>query len=419
MYFSRSPIFFAAMLLLPVATTARSKERREESSPATRLLRGRELESTSDIPERKPRIIGGEEAEVNRFPYYALMNGNNLCGAVLISPRFAVTAAHCQDADLDFSVNPLTRRTFNETGIVDRAVHPLYDDFTYANDVAIFELAEDALNPDGTPAALVRLNPDPVEIEGTSMTVIGFGDIDPDEEVTRFANALHRVDVNYITNDSCNRDHRGEIDDNMMCAKDDGKDACYGDSGGPLLLTPNEGDYTQDSLVGIVSWGRGCANERFPGVYTRISEFYDWITGTTCVLNAKKAPPYVDCDAILGVDVSELLGDDDEVGFREEPIIEQDPVPLPLPVTDAPVPSPTLALVPPPPPPMPVTLACGIRGESCTTASDCCSFRCNLFANTCYPPTTTGRDRISSGMGGSGGGSSILRDKAIARGGFN
>merc|ERR1719276_1510 len=123
----------------------------------------------------------------------------------------------------------------------------------------------------------------------------------------------------------------------MMCAEARGRDACYGDSGGPLLLTPSE-DFAEDSLVGIVSWGRGCADERFPGVYTRISFLYDWIVGTMCVLNARSVPPYVDCAQIMGVDV---LDDDD---------IEVEVPPLTAAPTDPPTLSPTLPPTLPPTP---------------------------------------------------------------------
>merc|ERR1712183_396218 len=64
----------------------------------------------------------------------------------------------------------------------------------------------------------------------------------------------------------------------MLCAARPGKDACSGDSGGPLIV--RGADHTEDVVVGIVSWGTGCANPRYPGVYSRISMAYDWIMDT-------------------------------------------------------------------------------------------------------------------------------------------
>ena len=307
------------------------------------------------------------------------MKDKSLCGAVLISPRFVLTAAHCQDADRDFVVGPHTFDELEEREIpvVDRTIHPLYDSITYENDVAIFELEADAMIIDDSgeivPAPYVKLSPDIIDLDGSEMTVIGFGDIDPDEKITDFAEFLRRVDVEYVGNVACGRDHRGEITDSMMCAEAPGRDACYGDSGGPLLLTPSE-NFEDDGLVGIVSWGRGCADEDYPGVYTRISSYYDWIVESMCLLNMSKAPSYVNCYEILGL----------EPEPTEAPTISPTSSPTKSPTTSPPV--------------------CRERGEQCVENADCCSDRCNVFSKTCFPPAATARSRLSSGRGGSAGG---------------
>lgn len=214
------------------------------------------------------------------------------------------------------------------------------------------------------------------------------------------------------------------------------------DSGGPLLMTPTD-NLNDDRMVGVVSWGRGCANPDFPGVYTRISYFYDWIVGTMCVLNWSNVPSYVDCAAIMGIDPSELPpGDDDAFqGIREEdiegsanpsaspstsptasptvaPTRSPSTIPTDTPVapSTAPTQSPSASsespvLVPTEPP----VALCRNKGDVCVDNGDCCSKRCNFFSKRCSSPANANRERLSSGLGGSAGGS-IQRGKQRVQG---
>ena len=82
-----------------------------------------------------------------------------------------------------------------------------------------------------------------------------------------------------ITNADCRNDYQGyhlQVTDSMICAGYQGvggKDACQGDSGGPLICNSNGNPV----LVGVVSWGKGCAEQQYPGVYTRVTPILDWI----------------------------------------------------------------------------------------------------------------------------------------------
>ena len=89
---------------------------------------------------------------------------------------------------------------------------------------------------------------------------------------------LHAVKVNIVDHFTCNQSYQKainsiNIDENMICAVDTGKDACYGDSGGPLVCL----DGSKPVLSGIVSFGESCANNKFPGVYTKVSSYLSWI----------------------------------------------------------------------------------------------------------------------------------------------
>merc|ERR1712004_351956 len=83
---------------------------------------------------------------------------------------------------------------------------------------------------------------------------------------------LHEVDVTVTTNKLC-RKLVGGITKNMLCAAEDGKDSCQGDSGGPLVTLENG----QHALIGVVSWGYGCAEPDSPGVYARVTAQMSWI----------------------------------------------------------------------------------------------------------------------------------------------
>ena len=160
----------------------------------------------------------------------------------------------------------------------------------------------------------IRLNDDiNVPEDGSSVTVMGFGQTqqrvvyDPntegyvavDEDTISDANTrasvlneeisgrnvevLQKVEVNAVSHGQCNsqRMYRGFINkDNMICAgvTNGGKDACFGDSGGPLIEIV-DGEPLQ---IGIVSFGSGCARPDKPGVYSRVSHAYDWIIEQVC-----------------------------------------------------------------------------------------------------------------------------------------
>ena len=93
---------------------------------------------------------------------------------------------------------------------------------------------------------------------------------------------LKEADVRIISNLECGRLMKGEtsenyINKNHICALTSGVDACQGDSGGPLV-TIEKGRWVQ---TGVVSTGHGCADARFPGVYTNVVRYLDWIIQET------------------------------------------------------------------------------------------------------------------------------------------
>ena len=87
---------------------------------------------------------------------------------------------------------------------------------------------------------------------------------------------LHWVNMPLVPNSKCNLAYRGIITKNMICMgyPEGGKDSCRADSGGPLVC-PDE--KRQAIITGVVSFGVGCGDPRYPGVYTKVVAYLKWI----------------------------------------------------------------------------------------------------------------------------------------------
>lgn len=154
------------------------------------------------------------------------------------------------------------------------AIHqnPAFDYWALNNDISILELASEITFGDNSqPIALVDANV--VVAAGTEAVVTGWGLLN--EYDWDLSPQLQVVSVPIVSNADCNVAYNGEVTDKMICAgvQEGGKDACQGDSGGPLVA--------DGKLVGIVSWGYGCAHANYPGVYSNVSALRDYVTEIT------------------------------------------------------------------------------------------------------------------------------------------
>lgn len=236
---------------------------------------------------KKNRIVGGQETEINQYPWMALMlySGRFYCGATLINDRYVLTAAHCVNG---FSADRITvrllehdRSTTTEAQSFERGVervvkHAGYNSATYNNDIALVRLDKPV---DFTGGALrpVCMPTPGKSFTGLEGVVTGWGAV---HEHGSIATSLQEVKVPIMSNSECRKSGYGasRITDNMICAgvKKGGRDACQGDSGGPLHV--NNGTH---QIVGVVSWGEGCAKPNYPGVYTRVNRYGTWIRSNT------------------------------------------------------------------------------------------------------------------------------------------
>ncbi|XP_062438628.1 vitamin K-dependent protein C isoform X1 [Rhea pennata] len=229
------------------------------------------------------RITGGTLCHRGHCPWQVLIRSSRdvgFCGGTLISSRWVVTAAHCLDLVRPHHVTvgdfDKYQREMKEQKIdVERSwTHPHYDSNNYNSDIALLYLSSDVVfNEYAIPICLPSPNlATLLTEEGRVGMVSGWGATHYRGATLRF---LMKVKLPIVSMDTCQRSTDKLVTDNMFCAgyEAEAEDACKGDSGGPFTVSYHNTWF----LLGIVSWGEGCAEKGKYGVYTRVSNYLPWI----------------------------------------------------------------------------------------------------------------------------------------------
>ncbi|XP_046418922.1 uncharacterized protein LOC124179001 isoform X6 [Neodiprion fabricii] len=252
---------------------------------------GKRIEDFDENDEYMARVVQGSVAQKGAYPWQASLRvrghsrSNHWCGAVIISPLYVLTAAHCLEGynkgmyfvragDYNTEVDDGTEV---EANIEDYYIH---EDFRKGqrmnNDIALVMLKGQGI-PLGRNIMPICLPPENVEyLPGLNCTISGWGSIESGKSVQ--SHFLRFGWVPILDQSVCQADYvygEGAISDGMVCAGylNEGVDSCDGDSGGPLACIHNNAF----TLYGLTSWGKHCGEANKPGVYVRIAHYKKWI----------------------------------------------------------------------------------------------------------------------------------------------
>ncbi|XP_014688689.1 brain-specific serine protease 4-like [Equus asinus] len=245
-------------------------------------------------PQQLNRIVGGEDSADAEWPWVVSIqkNGTHHCAGSLLTSRWVVTAAHCfkgnMNKPLQFSVllgawqlgNPGSRS--QEVGVAWVQPHPVYSWKEGSRaDIALVRLEHpiqfsERILPICLPDSSVHLPPN------TDCWIAGWGSVQ-DGVPLHHPQTLQKLKVPIIDSEICSRLYwwgagQGAITEDMLCAGylEGERDACLGDSGGPLMCQV-DGTWL---LAGIISWGEGCAERNRPGVYISLTAHRSWVQKT-------------------------------------------------------------------------------------------------------------------------------------------
>lgn len=221
-------------------------------------------------------IVGGSTTTTTTYPFMMQITDasqNQFCGGTLVSATKVVTAAHCMVGETTSSVRVVGGRTYlnGTNGTVSKVgkiwINPDYTDATNGDDVAVLTLST---SMPYTTASYVSSSQTGVYAAGTTARILGWGTT---SESGSSSNQLRTATVPTVSDSSCTSAYGSDfVATDMVCAgyTSGGVDTCQGDSGGPLLIG--------GVLAGITSWGEGCAEAGYPGVYTRLTTFSSLVT---------------------------------------------------------------------------------------------------------------------------------------------
>lgn len=233
------------------------------------------IESAFQSNSTGARIVGGFLVRNGEAPWIVSLQYRNrhYGGGSIVSKSAILTAGHCvHNRNLQLlkiqigSIYLYRDGTLMEVSKVLK--HPQYSWIHNSNDIAIIYLKQPIIFQSADIAPIELPNSSNLLKIGTLVSIFGWGYT---REHSVNSLQLQTVDVPIVSQRDCKYAYKELIQDSMFCAGYfiGRRDACQGDSGGPLVLG--------QTLVGIVSFGDGCARPARFGVYTKVHLFTNWI----------------------------------------------------------------------------------------------------------------------------------------------
>ncbi|XP_068624740.1 trypsin-1-like [Battus philenor] len=221
------------------------------------------------------KIVGGADADIDSHPYHVAYGTN--CGGAIIDKKWVITAGHCGTKSY-VRVGSKYLNQGRRVAVKRNYVHPMWlakiKDHPFDYDFQLLELAEPLRFDDHVqPIKIAHIGD---MVIGKIITVTGWGNT---EENGPYSPILQAVRVPIISKEQCQNVpfpyFRGSLTPRMFCAgfSEGQKDACQGDSGGPAV--------SNDRLMGMVSFGYGCATPGSFGVYSKVAKVRSWIEENT------------------------------------------------------------------------------------------------------------------------------------------